>query len=74
MKVVDKEIWEGFELEKELEHFATVEAQYAWNWRLPIDDLPEHRRYLKKSKGLKGRWTQLRMLEKATTAMFSLTD
>lgn len=47
MKVVDKEIWEGFELEEELEHFATVESQYSWGWRLPIDKLPRFRRYLK---------------------------
>jgi len=48
MKVTDKEIWEGFEMEKELEHFATVESQYAWNWRLPIDNKPkQYGKYLK---------------------------
>ena len=41
MKVKDKKIWEDFELEAELEHFATVEAQYAWKWRLPIDGRPD---------------------------------
>jgi len=48
MKVRDKDMWEGFEMEKELEHFATVESQYAWNWRLPIDDDPQlFKKYLK---------------------------
>jgi len=58
MKVVAKEIWEGFKLEDELEHFATIEGQYAWGWRLPIDDLPQYKKYLQHSKSeRKGRGT-----------------
>ena len=41
MKCRDKKIWEDFELEKELEHFATVELQYSHGWRLPIENNPE---------------------------------
>ena len=48
MKCKDKDIWEGFELEEELEHFAVVESQYSWGWRLHIDGLEEeYKRYLK---------------------------
>lgn len=48
MKCKDKELREGFEMKKELEHFAVVESQYSWGWRLPIDGLQEkYKRYLK---------------------------
>ena len=48
MKVVDEKIWKDFEMLKELEHYTTVEAQYVWGWRIPLDGLPKsYRRYRK---------------------------
>lgn len=48
MKVYNKDIWEGFDMENELQHFLTVEAQYTHGWRFPIDQLPEKYRRLMK--------------------------